>query len=82
MVIPLWAIIAMIGVSLATAVFAYQSASKAQKQNKMQPSQLDGSIAEEGVSFSDIAGSPHMFGNIVDIYGQRTTEIKAKAAKK
>lgn len=82
MVIPLWAMIVM-GVSFALmTVFTFMQARKAQKKNKIVPTQLDGSIADEGVSFCDIAGSPHMYGNIVDIFGQRTTEIKSKSGKK
>lgn len=82
MVIPLWAMIAM-GVSFALmTVFTFIQARKAQKKSKTAPTQLDGSIADEGVGFCDIAGSPHMYANIVDIFGQRTTEIKSKSGKK
>lgn len=54
---------------------------KVPSQN-MEASQLDGTIADEGTSFSDIAGSPHMHGNITDIWGQRTVAIKQKSKKK
>ena len=69
-------------ISLAVSVYSYIQMQKMQKKNKREPSQLDGSIADEGVSFSDIAGSPHMYGNIVDKWGETTTPIKAKGGKK
>lgn len=69
-------------ISLAVSVYSYIQMRKMQKKNKREPSQLDGSIANEGVSFSDIAGSPHMYGNIVDKWGETTTPIKAKGGKK
>lgn len=69
-------------ISLAVSVYSYIQMRKMQKKNKREPSQLDGSIADEGVSFSDIAGSPHMYGNIVDKWGETTTAIKAKGGKK
>lgn len=81
MMIPIWLLWAVVGVSIASALYMSQAMSK-KEEDGMKAGQLDGSIADEGVSFSDIAGSPHMYGNIVDIYGQRTTEIKTKAAKK
>lgn len=69
-------------ISLAVSVYSYIQMRKMQKKNKREPSQLDGSIADEGVSFFDIAGSPHMYGNIVDKWGEATTPIKAKGGKK
>ncbi|MEG0341983.1 MAG: hypothetical protein RR633_07350 [Acinetobacter sp.] len=69
-------------ISLAVSVYSYIQMRKMQKKNKREPSQLDGSIADEGVSFSDIAGSPHMYGNIVDKWGETTQPIKAKGGKK
>lgn len=76
-----WAIASLV-FSVAVGVYSYIQARKMQKKNKREPSQLDGSIADEGVSFSDIAGSPHMYGNIVDKWGETTTPIKAKGGKK
>lgn len=76
-----WAIASLV-LSVAVGVYSYIQARKMQKKNKREPSQLDGSIADEGVSFSDIAGSPHMYGNIVDKWGETTQAIKAKGGKK
>jgi len=53
-----------------------------QKKAKPEISQLDGSIADEGASFSDIAGSPHLYTNIVWIGDQSTSPIKVKQGKK
>ena len=68
--------------SLASAVYSYYIMRKMQKKNRPEPSQLDGSLADEGVSFSDIAGSPHMYGNIVWKGNESTEAIKAKGGKK
>jgi hypothetical protein len=53
-----------------------------QKKNSAEPSQLDGSLADEGTSFSDIAGSPQLYGNIVWKGNESTTPIKAAGGKK
>lgn len=76
MVIAPWVIWAILALTVATAAFSYYTARKAQKRNKVEPSQLDGSIADEGTSFSDIAGSRPMFGVVVDKFGERTEKIK------
>lgn len=82
-VIPLiaWAIGAAI-FSAAVGVYTFLQMRKMQKKNQPKPNQLDGTIADEGTSFSDIAGSPHMYGNITHLWGQSTTPIKAKGGKK
>ncbi|WP_336138998.1 hypothetical protein [Acinetobacter ursingii] len=54
---------------------------KMQKKNGAAASQLDGSLADEGQSFSDIAGSPHMYVNYVDKFGERVEDIKTKGGK-
>lgn len=69
-------------VSIAVGVYNYMQMRKMQKKNQQEPNQLDGTIADEGTSFSDIAGSPHMYGNITHIWGQRTEAIKSKGGKK
>lgn len=69
-------------VSIAVGVYSYLQMRKQQKKNKPKANQLDGTIADEGASFSDIAGSPHMYGNITHIWGQKTTAIKSKGGKK
>lgn len=82
-VIPLiaWAIGAAI-MSVAVGVYTFIQMRKMQKKNRPKPNQLDGTISDEGTSFHDIAGSPHMYGNITHIFGQRTIAIKTKTGKK
>ena len=71
-----------IALALASAVYSYYTMRKMQKKNSAEPSQLDGSLADEGTSFSDIAGSPHLYGNIVWKGNESTTPIKAAGGKK
>lgn len=78
MVIAPWLIWAMLAITAATAIYTYVSMRKMQKKNRQSANQLDGTIADEGSSFSDIAGSPHMYGNITHLWGQTTTPIKSK----
>lgn len=82
-VIPLiaWAIGAAI-FSVAVGVYTFLQMRKMQKKNRPKPNQLDGTIADEGTSFCDIAGSPHVYGNITDIWDKTTTPIKSKSGKK
>lgn len=81
MVIAPWVIYAMYALVIATAIYTYVSMRKMQKKNRQNANQLDGTIADEGTSFSDIAGSPHMYGNITHLWGQSTTPIKSKGGK-
>ncbi|WP_218950634.1 hypothetical protein [Acinetobacter sp. YH12218] len=81
MVIAPWVIYAMLALMVATAAYSYYNMRKMQKKNSASANQLDGTIADEGTSFSDIAGSPHMYGNITHIWGQKTTAIKSKGGK-
>ena len=81
MVIAPWVIWAMLALMVATAAYSYYTMRKMQKKNKQEANQLDGTIADEGTSFSDIAGSPHMYGNMTHIWGQRTMPIKSKGGK-
>lgn len=81
MVIAPWVIYVMLALMVATAAYSYYTMRKMQKKNKQEANQLDGTIADEGTSFSDIAGSPHMYGNMTHIWGQRTTPIKSKSGK-
>lgn len=81
MVIAPWVIYAMLALMVATAAYSYYTMRKMQKKNKQEANQLDETIADEGTSFSDIAGSPHMYGNMTHIWGQRTTPIKSKSGK-
>ncbi|MFH7804027.1 hypothetical protein [Acinetobacter sp. BSP-53] len=62
-------------------IYNYVQMRKMQKKNRQSANQLDGTIADEGTSFSDIAGSPHMYGNITHLWGQSTTPIKSKGGK-
>ncbi len=82
MVIAPWLIWAMLALTAATAIYTYVSMRKMQKKNRQSANQLDGTIADEGTSFSDIAGSPHMYGNITHMWGKTTTPIKSKGGKK
>ena len=81
MVIAPWVIYAMLALMVVTAAYSYYAMRKAQKKNQQTANQLDGTIADEGTSFSDIAGSPHMYGNITHLWGQSTTPIKSKGGK-
>lgn len=81
MVVPLWLIYAAVAFAAAIAVYSYVQMRKMQKKNRQSANQLDGTIADEGTSFSDIAGSPHMYGNITHLWGQSTTPIKSKGGK-
>ena len=82
MVIAPWLIYAFLAVTAAMMVYTYISMRKMQKKNRQSANQLDGTIADEGTSFSDVAGSPHMYGNITHLWGQTTTPIKSKGGKK
>ena len=77
-----WLPIIAIIVGLSSAVYSYYMTRKMQKQNRPEPNQLDGSIADEGVSFSSIFGSPHIHGNIVWKGDESTEAIKSKGGKK
>ena len=81
MVIAPWLIYAFLAITAAMAVYTYVQMRKMQKKNRQSANQLDGTIADEGTSFSDIAGSPHMYGNITHLWGQTTTPIKSKGGK-
>lgn len=82
-VIPLivWAIGSAI-MSIAVGVYNFIQTRKMQKKNGAKANQMDGTIADEGASMFDIAGSPHVYGNITHIFGQRTVAIKSKSGKK
>lgn len=75
-------ILIAIVISLASAVYSYYNMRKMQKKNQPEATQLDGSIADEGVSFSSIFGSPHIHGNIVWKGNEDTDPIKSKGGKK
>lgn len=62
-------------------IYNYVQMRKMQKKNRQSANQLDGTIADEGTSFSDNAGSPHVYGNITHLWGQTTTPIKSKGGK-
>ena len=76
----IWAVASLV-FSVVIGVYSYLQARKMQKKNRQSANQLDGTIADEGTSFSDIAGSPHMYGNITHLWGQTTTPIKSKGGK-
>ena len=79
-VIPLLLIAAAV-VSLAVGIYTFLQMRKMQKKNRPKPNQLDGTIADEGTSFCDIAGSPHVHANITDIWDKSTMAIKKKGGK-
>ena len=81
MVIAPWVIYAMLALMVVTMAYSYYAMRKMQKKNQQKSNQLDGTIADEGVSFSDVAGSPHMYGNITHIWGRATSDIKQKGGK-
>lgn len=68
--------------TLFSGIYSYYVMRKMMKKNRPEPSQLDGTLANEGVSFSDIAGSPHMHGNIVWMGDKSTKPIYSKGGKK
>jgi len=82
MFIAPWVIYAILAITVATAVYSYYTMRKMQKKNRPEASQLDGSLADEGVSFSSIFGSPHIHGNIVWKGNESTEAIKSKGGKK
>ena len=74
-------------VILTIAAFAYSYFSIRRMQKQMEKAnkpnnQLDGSICDEGTSFTDIAGSPHVYGNIIWMGNVTTEPIKVKQKKK
>lgn len=69
-------------ISVAVGVYTFLQMRKMQKKNRPKPNQLDGTIADEGTSFCDIAGSPHVHANITDIWDKTTSTIKQKGGKK
>lgn len=79
-IIPLLIGIAL--VSVAVGIYTFLQMRKMQKKNQPKPNQLDGTIADEGTSFCDIAGSPHVHANITDIWDKTTSAIKQKGGKK
>ncbi|ENW90561.1 MULTISPECIES: phage tail protein [Acinetobacter] len=66
-------------VAVAVGIYTFLQMRKMQKKNQPKPNQLDGTIADEGTSFCDIAGSPHVHANITDIWGKSTQAIKKKS---
>lgn len=74
--------IGLAALSVAVGVYTFLEMKKMQKKNQPKPSQLDGTIADEGISFHDIAGSPHVHANITDIWDKSTQAIKSKSGKK
>jgi cbb3-type cytochrome oxidase subunit 3 len=51
MVIAPWVIYAMLALMVVTMAYSYYAMRKAQKKNQQTANQLDGTIADEGVSF-------------------------------
>jgi hypothetical protein len=55
---------------------------KMRDRNKPAASQFDGDISDYGVTFSMIHGSPHMYGNNIDKFGEYTQEIRSSGGGK
>lgn len=66
-------------ISLAVGIYTFLQMRKMQKKNRLKPNQIDGTIADEGVSFCDIAGSPHIHPNITDLWNKKSEAIKQKS---
>lgn len=66
-------------ISLAVGIYTFLQMRKMQKKNRPKPNQIDGTIADEGISFYDLAGSPHVHANITDIWDKSTKAIKKKS---
>lgn len=66
-------------ISLAVGIYTFLQMRKMQKKNRPKPNQIDGTIADEGVSFCDIAGSPHIHPNITDLWNKKSEAIKKKS---
>ena len=66
-------------ISLAVGIYTFLQMRKMQKKNRPKPNQIDGTIADEGVSFCDIAGSPHIHPNITDLWNKKSEAIKFMA---
>ncbi|WOE29754.1 hypothetical protein [Acinetobacter towneri] len=66
-------------ISLAVGIYTFLQMRKMQKKNRPKPNQVDGTIADEGVSFCDIAGSPHIHPNITDLWNKKSEAIKQKS---
>lgn len=66
-------------ISLVMGVYTFLQMRKMQKKNQPKPNQLDGTIADEGISFYDLAGSPHVHANITDIWDKDAQAIKKKS---
>lgn len=66
-------------IAVAMSIYSYVQMRKMQKKNRPKPNQIDGTIADEGVSFCDIAGSPHIHPNITDLWNKKSEAIKQKS---
>lgn len=76
----IWALAALMVASIAYSVYTMRKMNKANKGSE--GSMLDGSISAYGVSFSDICGSPHGYGNVFDQYDESLEAIQKKSGGK
>lgn len=81
MVLAPWVVYALYALVAIAAIYSYYTFKKSQKGNTPKASQLDGTICDEGQSFSDIAGSPHLHGFITWKGNESTDPIKKKQGK-
>ena len=75
----IWLAVGIAALSVAVGIYTFLEMKKMQKKNQPKPNQLDGTIADEGISFYDLAGSPHVHANITDIWDKSTKAIKKKS---
>lgn len=75
----IWLAVGIAALSVAVGIYTFLEMKKMQKKNQPKPNQLDGTIADEGISFYDLAGSPHVHANITDIWDKSSQAIKKKS---
>lgn len=74
----------IIGLVLVAAMTIYslvQQRKMAKKNTGVSASQFDATVAQEGATMCDIAGTPPMYGAIVDVWDKSSTAITKKSGK-
>ena len=75
-----WVVAAVVAVILY--FYSMHQIRKMRNQNKPAASQFDGDISDYGATFSMVVGSPHMYGNNFDKFGEYTQEIRKSGGGK
>lgn len=75
-----WIIAAVVAIILY--FYSMHQMKKMREKNKPIANQFDGDISDYGVTFSMIHGSPHMYGNNFDKFGEYTQEIRSSGGGK